>query len=143
MTFINEGIQLYLKRLQHYLPVEYLELKEIKNQTNIEANKKAENDLMLKQIKTTDFVVLLDEKGKEFNSLNFAEWLQQIINKNPRTIVFVIGGAYGFNELLNNRANATITLSRMTFTHELARLIFTEQLYRAMTILRNESYHHS
>ena len=142
MPFINEGIQLYLKRLQHYLPVEYLELKEIKIQSSIEANRKLENDLLLKQIKPTDFVALLDEKGKEFNSLKFAEWLQQIINKNPRAIVFIIGGAYGFDETLRERANATITLSRMTFTHEMARLIFTEQLYRAMTILRNESYHH-
>ncbi len=142
MTFINEGIQLYLKRLQHYLPVEYSELKEIKTQSNADANHKAENDLILKQIKPTDFVVLLDEKGKEFSSVKFAEWLQQMINKNPRAIVFVIGGAYGFENILRERANATITLSRLTFTHEMARLIFAEQFYRAMTILRNESYHH-
>ena len=142
MSFINEGVQLYLKRLQHYLPVEYSELKEIKTQSNADANRKAENNLMLKQIKPTDFMVLLDETGKEFSSIKFSQWLQQIINKNPRTIVFVIGGAYGFENTLRERANATLTLSRMTFTHEFARLIFTEQLYRAMTILRNESYHH-
>lgn len=142
ISFINEGIQLYLKRLQHYLPVEYVELKESKAKSNLEAQRKSENDLMLKQIKPTDFVVLLDEKGKEFSSVKFADWLQQAINKNPRTIVFVIGGAYGFDETLRARANSNITLSRLTFTHEFARLIFTEQLYRAMTILRNEGYHH-
>lgn len=142
MSFINEGIQLYLKRLQHYLPVEYLELKEFKTQSYAEANRKAENDLLLKQIKPTDFVVLLDEKGKELSSVKFSEWLQHIINKNPRAIVFIIGGAYGFENVLRERANAIVTLSRLTFTHEMARLIFTEQLYRAMTILRNENYHH-
>ena len=142
MLFINEGIQIYLKRLQHYLPVEYEELKDIKVQGSFEAQKKAENDLMLKQIKPTDFVVLLDEKGKEFGSAKFAEWIQQMINKNPRAIVFIIGGAYGFEPAIQQRANTTITLSRMTFTHEMARLIFTEQLYRSMTILKNESYHH-
>ena len=142
MTFISEGIQLYLKRLQHYLPVEYVELKETKTKANVETNRNAENDLLLKQIKPTDFVVLLDEKGKEFSSVKFAEWLQQMINKNPRAIVFVIGGAYGFENILRERANAIITLSRLTFTHEMARLIFSEQLYRAMTILRNEGYHH-
>lgn len=143
MPFIHEGIQIYLKRLQHYLPVEYSELKEGKAQSNAEANRKVENDLILKQIRPTDFVVLLDERGKEFSSVKFSEWLQQIINKNPRTIVFVIGGAYGFEQTMYERANATLTLSRLTFTHEMARLIFAEQLYRAMTILRNESYHHN
>ena len=142
MSFISEGIQLYLKRLQHYLPVEYVEIKELKTQSNVEAQRKSENDLMLKQIKPTDFVVLLDEKGKEFSSLKFADWLQQAINKNPRAIVFVIGGAYGFDATMRERANTIITLSRLTFTHEFARLIFAEQLYRAMTILRNEGYHH-
>ncbi len=142
MSFINEGIQLYLKRLQHYLPIAYEELKDLKVQGNFEAQRKAENDLMLKQLKPTDFVVLLDEKGKDFTSVKFAEWIQQMINKNPRTIVFVIGGAYGFDQTIRDRANAILTLSKMTFTHEMARLIFSEQLYRAMTILRNESYHH-
>ena len=142
MSFISEGIQLYLKRLQHYLPVEYVEIKELKTQSNVEAQRKSENDLMLKQIKPTDFVVLLDEKGKEFSSIKFADWLQQAINKNPRAIVFVIGGAYGFDATMRERANTIITLSSLTFTHEFARLIFTEQLYRAMTILRNEGYHH-
>jgi len=143
MPFINEGIELYLKRLQHYLPIEYAELKELKTQRNVETQRISENDLILKQIKTTDFVVLLDEKGKEFTSVKFAEWLQQAINKNPRAIVFVIGGAYGFDESMRERANAILTLSHMTFTHEFARLIFIEQLYRSMTILRNENYHHA
>ncbi len=142
MSFVNEGIQLYIKRLQHYLPINYEELKDLKVQGNFEAQRKAENDLMIKQLKPTDFVVLLDEKGKDFTSVKFAEWMQQMINKNPRAIVFVIGGAYGFDQTLRDRANAILTLSKMTFTHEMARLIFSEQLYRAMTILRNESYHH-
>ena len=120
-----------------------VELKEIKITSNIESNRKAENELLLKQIKPTDFVVLLDEKGKEFTSIKFSEWLQQQFNKNPRAIVFAIGGAYGFDDTMKQRANATITLSALTFTHEMARLIFAEQFYRAMTILRNENYHHS
>lgn len=142
MDFINEGIQLYHKRVQHYLPVKYDELKDIKTQPTIETQRKAENNLLLKHIEPTDYMVLLDEKGTEFTSVKFAEWMQQLINKNPRAIVFVIGGAYGFEEELRQRANAIISLSKFTFTHEMARLLLMEQLYRSMTILRNESYHH-
>lgn len=140
--FISQGIQLYLKRIQHYLSVDYIELKELKSQSDAMKQRKAENELLLKQIKPADLVVLLDEKGKAFTSVKFAAWLQQTLNTGPRAIVFLIGGAYGFDETAKQRADAIITLSQLTFTHELARLIFAEQFYRALTILRNEGYHH-
>ena len=142
MPFINEGIQLYLRRLKHYLPIEYSELKENKSLPAAEANRKLENDLLFKQIIPGDFVVLLDERGKNFSSAQFAGWMQQQLNRNPKTITFIIGGAYGFEKELQAKANAIISLSNLTFTHEMARMIFIEQLYRAMTILRNEKYHH-
>jgi 23S rRNA (pseudouridine1915-N3)-methyltransferase len=104
--------------------------------------KKSDSNLILAKINTTDFVVLLDEKGKEYDSMSFAEFLKGHQLISTKNLVFVIGGAYGFSEELYQRSNAKISLSRLTFSHQMVRLFFTEQLYRAFTIIKGESYHH-
>ena len=97
---------------------------------------------MKKSLKDGDYVVLLDEGGKEFRSVDFARYLEQKQQSVSRRLVFIVGGPYGFSQDVKNRANEKISLSKMTFSHEMIRLIFTEQLYRAMTIINNEPYHH-
>jgi 23S rRNA (pseudouridine1915-N3)-methyltransferase len=104
--------------------------------------KKKEGDSILKKLDSSDFVILLDENGKEKSSLEFANLIQQSLNQGLKTIIFVIGGAYGFSEELYLRSNLKLSLSKMTFPHLMTRLIFTEQLYRSFTILKNEPYHH-
>lgn len=134
----------YTKRLKFYIPFEMEIIPDIKRAKNMsEANlKKAEGDAILKHIATADNVILLDEKGKSFSSVGFSKLLQKKMNSGLKTLVFVIGGPYGFGEDVYNRANGKISLSSMTFSHQMVRLFFVEQLYRAFTILRNEPYHH-
>jgi len=134
----------YTKRLKFYIPFEMEIIPDIKREKNMsEANlKKAEGDAILKHIATADNVILLDEKGKSFSSVGFSKLLQKKMNSGLKTLVFVIGGPYGFGEDVYNRANGKISLSSMTFSHQMVRLFFVEQLYRAFTILRNEPYHH-
>ncbi len=117
-----------------------VEIPALKNTGNLSPNefKKKEAELLLKKITDKDYIVLLDEQGKEFPSTEFAAFL----DKTHRPITFIVGGAYGFDEAIYKRANAKISLSKMTFTHQMIRLLFVEQLYRAMTILNNEPYHH-
>ena len=105
--------------------------------------KEKEGELIMKKITATDFVVLLDDKGKEFNSVQFSQYLESIFNQSVKNIFFIVGGAYGFSDAVYKRANAKISLSKMTFSHQMVRLFFTEQLYRAFTILRNEPYHNN
>ena len=143
-TYLIEGIQKYTKRLSNYLSFEYKEI-HIRQAQKIPTpaqHKQTERDELLKLIKPTDFLVLLDEAGKEFTSVGFADFMQKKFNEVSSNIIFLIGGAYGFHEDIYARANQKIALSQMTFTHQMVRLIFLEQLYRAMTILRNEPYHH-
>jgi len=137
------GIDDYNERIGHYMPFEIKVIPDIKNTRNIteEQQKQAEGELILKQIQPTDTVVLLDEHGHEYRSTEFSKWLEQKRN-TARRLVFIIGGAYGFSNDIYSRANEKISLSKMTFSHQMVRLIFTEQLYRACTIIKGEPYHH-
>ena len=139
--YLVQGIDQYCKRLTHYLPFEYRELK-IKKAANPSLSLKAETEEILKGIKPTDCLILLDDKGKQFNSEGFADFLQKRFNEVQGNIVFVAGGAFGFSEEVYSRANFKLSLSALTFTHQMVRLIFLEQLYRGMTILKGEGYHH-
>lgn len=134
----------YTKRLKYYIPFEVEIIPDIKRAKNMsEANlKKAEGDAILKHVTTADNVILLDEKGKSYSSVGFSKLLQKKMNSGLKTLVFVIGGPYGFSDEVYSRANGKISLSAMTFSHQMVRLFFVEQLYRAFTILRNEPYHH-
>jgi len=143
-SFLVEGEKEYSKRLQRYVPFEKVELPAIKNakKRSEQEIKTAEANLILPQIKPTDFVVLLDEKGKEFSSVGFSKFLQKQFNVGHQGVVFVIGGPYGFDETIYKRSNKKIALSQLTFSHQMIRMFFMEQLYRAMTILKGEPYHH-
>lgn len=142
--FVKEGESVYEKRLIHYLPFEKLVLPDIKNPKNLslEELKKKEGELILSKLTNQDFLVLMDENGSQFSSTNFANWLEQKVNDGTRSMVFVIGGAFGFSKEVYERANQLISLSKMTFSHQIVRVIFLEQLYRAQTILKGEPYHH-
>lgn len=137
------GINDYTERIGHYMPFEVVTIPEMKNTKNMTETqqKQAEGDLILKQLSPSDTVVLMDEHGKEFRSIDFARWLEQK-QSTARRLVFIIGGPYGFSEKVYQRANEMISLSKMTFSHQMVRLIFTEQLYRACTIIKGEPYHH-
>ena len=138
------GINDYSERIGHYMPFDIITIPELKNTKNLteEQQKKAEGDLILKQIQPSDTVVLLDEHDREHRSLAFADWLGGRLARSGRDLVFVIGGAYGFSEAVYERADGKLSLSKMTYSHQLVRTIFAEQLYRAFTILRGEPYHH-
>lgn len=140
---VKQGLEFYRRRLRRYNPFEYLELPETKGKiSSIALQKQAESEHLLKAIDSTSYVVALDEYGQNMTSPQFAGWMQQQMNQSTRRLVFCIGGAYGHGEALLARANLKLSLSSMTFPHDLARLIFVEQLYRAFTILRKEPYHH-
>ena len=136
-------IDTYVQRLKHYIPFEIQVIPDLKNTKSLtEAQQKQqEGEAILRAVEGC-FVVLLDEHGKEYRSLTFADQLQSWLNSSSRGLTFVIGGAYGFSEGVYQRADAKISLSQMTFSHQMIRLLFTEQLYRAFTILRGEKYHH-
>lgn len=137
------GIDDYRERIGHYMPFSITTIPALKNTKNIseEQQKVAEGELILKNIQPSDTVILLDEHGCERTSVETAAWLEKK-QQTSRRLVFVIGGPYGFSADVYNRANEMISLSRMTFSHQMVRLVFTEQLYRACTIIRGESYHH-
>jgi len=140
----NEALTVYRERLTHYIPFEMIVIPDIKKTKNMpEAQQKdLEGIALLKAIQPGDSCVLLDEKGKEYTSVQFASWLEKKMNAAPKRLIFVAGGPYGFSEAVYQAIPEKITLSKMTFSHQMIRPIFVEQLYRAMTILRNESYHH-
>ena len=141
--YFAEAIEEYRGRLTHYIPFEMEVIPDIKNAKNLSEaqQKEREGELILKALQPGDYLVLLDEHGKEMRSIEYASWLQRTAN-NSRRLVFIIGGPYGFSPSVYQRANDKISLSRMTFSHQMVRLIFTEQLYRACTIIKNEPYHH-
>ena len=143
IKWVSEGLEVYSSRLPHYIPFELREIPELKNVSALSKDqiKTAEGKLILKALKDSDDLILLDERGKEFRSVEFADWLQRKF-QNGRDLVFVIGGAYGFSQEVYARAGGMISLSKMTFSHQMVRTIFVEQLYRALTILKGESYHH-
>jgi 23S rRNA (pseudouridine1915-N3)-methyltransferase len=142
--YLLEGMGKYRDRLKHYIGFDYEEIPDIKNRKSLSEaqQKKQEADLILAKLKVGDKLVLLDEKGKEYRSTEFAKHLQQQMNSGIKRLVFVVGGPYGFDTSVYERSQGKISLSKMTFSHQMIRLFMLEQVYRAMTILRNEPYHH-
>ncbi|MFD0932976.1 23S rRNA (pseudouridine(1915)-N(3))-methyltransferase RlmH [Psychroflexus salinarum] len=134
----------YKKRLSHFVNFEIIIIPDLKKRKNmeIELQKEKEGELILKKISTSDFVVLMDENGGEYSSTKLAGWLQKRMNTGLKNLVFVVGGPYGFSQEVYARGNQKLSLSKMTFSHQMIRLFFTEQLYRAFTILGNLPYHH-
>jgi 23S rRNA (pseudouridine1915-N3)-methyltransferase len=143
-NYLQEGERLFEKRLLNYVSFEKVEIPDLKHAKNLskEQIKIEEGKLILQKLNPTDFVVLLDERGQEMRSVAFAYWLEQLMHSTHKQIVFVVGGPYGFSDEVYARAKAKCALSRMTFSHQMIRLFFMEQLYRALSILRNEPYHH-
>lgn len=137
------GIDDYCQRIGHYMPFSITVIPELKNTKSLgfQQQKEREGELILAKLQSSDHVVLLDEHGKDFRSVEFARWIEQK-NASVRRLVFVIGGPYGFSETVYSRANEKISLSKMTFSHQMVRLVFVEQIYRACTIIKGEPYHH-
>lgn len=140
---IESLIKEYQDRLVHYVPFTLQVIPELKNTKALtaEQQKQAEGELILRQVTASTDLVLLDEHGKEFRSIEYAEYIQRKMSSG-RDVMFVVGGPYGFSQAVYQRADGKISLSKMTFSHQMVRLFFVEQLYRAMTILRGEPYHH-
>ncbi|MFK8303307.1 23S rRNA (pseudouridine(1915)-N(3))-methyltransferase RlmH [Capnocytophaga stomatis] len=134
----------YEKRLSHYVNFQLQIILDVKNSKSLseEQQKIKEGELILKNIENSHHLILLDERGKEYTSVGFSEFLQKQMNAGTRQLVFVIGGPYGFSEEVYARANGKLSLSKLTFSHQMIRLFFVEQIYRAFTILKNEPYHH-
>lgn len=137
-------IDTYVNRLGHYNKFEFEVIPDLKKTKNLdtEQQKTKEGKLILDRIAASDIMVLLDENGKQFSSEGFSEYIQKRLNSGMKQLIFVIGGPYGFSEEVYNRAQSKVSLSKMTFSHQMVRLFFVEQLYRAFTILKNEPYHH-
>ncbi len=144
IPFVVQGIKEYATRLNRYTPFDIIELPDIKTTKSMtaEKQKELEGEAILAKMLQSDFVVLLDERGREFSSMEFASYIEKLQVSGKKRTIFVVGGPYGFSAAVYNRADAKISLSRMTFNHEMVRMFFVEQIYRAMTILRNEPYHH-
>jgi 23S rRNA (pseudouridine1915-N3)-methyltransferase len=143
LSFKN-AISEYQKRLKFYIPFEIEEIPDLKNTRNlsIETQKRKEGELILKKLQDGDVVFLLDDKGVQYSSTMFASFIEKKMTSGNKRLVFVVGGAYGFSKEVYDAAKGKLSLSLMTFSHQMVRLVFTEQLYRAMTILRGEPYHH-
>jgi len=142
--FLLDGENEYQKRLKHYCKFSELIIPDIKNGGKISKKelKEKEGNLILASIKNSDYVILLDDKGLELSSTDFAEFLNKKMVSSTNELVFIIGGAFGFSESVYRGANTKLSLSKMTFSHQMVRMIFKEQLYRAFTILKGEKYHH-
>lgn len=142
--FVADGIAEYCKRLSRYIPFEIKCLNDAKNTRNLNESqqKQKEGQMILAALAPQDYVVLLDEHGREFTSMEFAAYMERKMQSVPKQLVFIIGGPYGFSPEVIARANEKLSLSKMTFSHEMVRMFFIEQLYRAMTIINNEPYHH-
>lgn len=142
--YLRHGLEIFTRRIPHYILFEMKIIPDVKNSKNMseEQQKDKEGELILQQVLSSDEVFLLDEKGMEVSSVEFARFLEKKMLSGLRRLVFVIGGPYGFSSGVYSRANGKLSLSKMTFSHQMVRLIFTEQLYRAFTILKGEPYHH-
>ena len=142
--YLQKGLGIFLKRIPHYMVFEMKIIADIKKAKNLseEQQKEKEGELILQQILSSDELILLDEQGLETSSIEFARFLEKRMLSGIKRLVFVIGGPYGFAQNVYSRANGKISLSKMTFSHQMVRLIFAEQLYRAFTILKGEPYHH-
>lgn len=143
-SWIQEGINLFESRIGKYIKFSSIIIPDIRNSKSLskENIKEEEGKAILNNIQSSDLMVLLDEKGKEFTSREFSDWIQKQMNSGRKRLMLVIGGPFGFSNDVYNRADYKIALSKMTFTHEMAKLILSEQIYRAMTILKGEPYHH-
>jgi len=143
-SFLEEGEREYLKRLSHYIPVDLQILPDIKNAKSLSEDqiKQKEGQQFFEKIGATETVILLDERGKLYDSVAFSNFLQEQFNRGGKQVFFLVGGPYGFSEEIYKRANGELSLSKMTFSHQMIRLFFIEQIYRAMTILKGEPYHH-
>ena len=141
---ISDIISNYLKRTNFYIPFEIIYITDVKNTKNLseEQQKELEGDALLKKLDNSDYIVLLDEHGKEYTSVEFSRYIEKKMQSVSKRLVFVVGGPYGFAPRIKDKANEKISLSKLTFPHELVRLFFVEQIYRAMTIMNNEPYHH-
>ena len=144
MREVDSLVSMYSKRINFYTRFNITCIPDIRNTKNLsEAQQRtSEGEAILRSVTDGDLLILLDEHGDEFRSVEFASWLQKRMNSGLRRLIFVIGGPYGFSDAVYSRANGKISLSRMTFSHQIVRAIFTEQLYRAFSIIRNEPYHH-
>lgn len=142
--WVKQGMDIYISRLKHYIPFSVVEIPELKNVSSLTKDqiKTREGELILKNIRPTDDLILMDERGKQYTSVEFAKIIQDKISYTGKDMVYVIGGAYGFSDAVYQRANSKISLSKMTFSHQMVRAIFVEQLYRAFTIMKGEPYHH-
>lgn len=142
--YLQEGIDQYTKRLSHYIPFELKILPDVKTAKALttDKQKEMEGEMFMSAIQQGDWVTLLDERGKEFTSRDFASYIDKKMITIPKNLIFIIGGPYGFSKAMYDRANEKLSLSKMTFSHEMIRLFFVEQIYRAMTILKGEPYHH-
>ncbi|TDN85215.1 23S rRNA (pseudouridine1915-N3)-methyltransferase [Salegentibacter sp. 24] len=141
---LKQLVEIYKKRLQFYNKFEIEIIPDLKKSKKLDEGqqKEKEGELILNKVQNSDFIILLDENGKEFSSEKFSVFIQKRLNSGLKQLIFIIGGPYGFSEMVYNRADTKISLSQMTFSHQMVRLFFTEQLYRAFTILKNEPYHH-
>ncbi len=139
-----QGEEEYLKRLRKYIQFEKIEIPELKNAKKMSQNeiKKEEGKLILSKLNPNGVIVLLDDKGSSKTSIQFSKWLQEKMNRGYKHITFIVGGAYGFSDEVYQRTNEQLSISKMTFSHQMIRLFFIEQTYRAFTILNNEPYHH-
>ncbi len=144
VPWVKEGLDLYVSRLRHYIPFTLTEIPELKKVSALTQQqiKEKEGELILKQLSPADTLILLDEHGAQFRSLEFARYMERMLAGGGRNLVFAVGGAYGFSDAVYDRAQGKISLSPMTFSHQMVRTIFAEQLYRAFTILKGEPYHH-
>lgn len=144
-SFLKDGEDEYIKRLKHYIQFERIELPDIKNAKKLseEQIKVKEGEAILSKISPGESIILLDEKGKMYSSEKFAQFLQKKFNQGGKGITFVIGGPYGFSQEMYAKADGKVSLSEMTFSHQMIRMFFVEQVYRGMTILKGEPYHHS
>ncbi len=143
--YLKEGLAEYEKRVKRYLPFSMEVLPDIKKAGKLSVSqlKEKEGDLLLERLKNEDCLILLDENGQQFSSEEFARYMEKLLTQSHRRVIFQIGGAYGFSEKVYQKAQKKLALSKMTFSHQMIRLFFLEQLYRAMTILKNEPYHNS
>lgn len=144
VAWVRTGLELYVSRLRHYVPFSLIEIPELKNAGSLSQDqiREKEGDLILGALRPSDEVVLLDEHGRQYRSVEFARFLGDRMSRGGRDLVFVVGGAYGFPQKVYDRAASRLSLSAMTFSHQMVRTVFAEQLYRAFTILRGEPYHH-
>ena len=144
IPYLQEGIDVYVKRLKHYVNFELEVIPALKDQRKASPDeiKEREGALLLKRLEGADRIVLLDEHGSERTSVAFAAWMQKKMSAGPKRLVFIVGGPYGFSDAIHKRGNEEVSLSRMTLSHQMVRMFFVEQIYRAMTILNGEPYHH-